>query len=79
LHVEAVGDGSEPGAKGIFIGREASAGRLELDPHEEAAGFDIGILLAVEDEAVDRGEVSADRGNDADPVLARQSEDMTCL
>jgi hypothetical protein len=48
----------------------------EGDAHEEPARFQIGILLAVEDEAVDPGERPRHRRDDADAVLTHQGEDL---
>src|SRR5690606_30803874 len=76
VEAEAFGDGREVRAQRLAVRREARAGAPELDAHEEMAGLEIGILLAVEDEAVDGGEPAGDGGDDPRPVGAGEGEDM---
>ena len=53
---------------------EAACRAFEHQPHEEAAGCLIVILLRVEDVAAFAGEHARDRGHQTGPILARQRE-----
>ena len=62
VHAELGGDGREGGAEGGFV----EAGRVggELDAHEEEAGFDILMLVGVEDVDVVGVDEEVDDGDD---------------
>ena len=46
------------------------------DAHEETSRIEVGILLAVEDEAVALGEQPGHRGDDADRIDAAEGQDI---
>src|SRR4051812_10521687 len=50
--------------KGGVVNGEAGTTGTEGNPHEKAAGFKVGILLAVNDKAVMRSQYSSDRSDD---------------
>jgi hypothetical protein len=76
VEAEPSRDGREVAAECRDIAREASPGRGEGDAHEEAAALDVGILLAVENEAVAFCQEAARRRYDPHPVLGREGQDV---
>ena len=74
--MEAIGDRRQQPFEIGRIPGKARSGRLELQAHEEAAGIEVGILLAVEDEAVVVGERRRHRRDDADGVFAVEGKDI---
>ena len=63
-------------AKRIEAGRKSLARALELDSHEKTVLLEIGILLAVENEAVMLGQKSGHGGHQADPVFCGEGKNI---
>ena len=53
VKAEAFGNRIEHSAERRFIIAKARAARLEHDPHEKPAGIKVGILLTIDNEAID--------------------------
>src|SRR3546814_12503718 len=68
VHGEARDDWRECGLHSGQPLREARSRAAELDAHEEAPRIEVGILLAVENEAVAFREQTGDCGDDADRI-----------
>src|SRR3546814_11682791 len=70
VHRETLDDGREGRLHRRQPLGKARAGAAKFDAHEAAARIEVGILLAVEDEAVEMGQQPGDRGDDADRIGA---------
>src|SRR3546814_10168313 len=76
VHGEARDDWRECGRHSGQPLREARSRAAELDAHEEAPRIEVGILLAVENEAVAFREQTGDCGDDADRIDTTEGQDI---